>query len=443
MKRTISLMIIVAMLATTACGKEEVSMSADDLELRDAIQEELTQEDIDFINEVKSEMEEDYVAEDSSAEASSAETVYTLDFEPTDEILNAKFDEGKVQVGKDMIFQLFTMTFADVDKIISESGESERYKWDKYDQYVPDEEKICLRIDGEAYLEFVFKNFADQGNIRTKIEDCRLIEINRYFNTPDKKVYYAGGICSDGRNINLDNIESLFVGYEEGYEDDKQTGKWYFSNSFKYGLSIMSQYGAKSFVKGYTPYFYEYQFAMDKSDGKCKGIGLSSHLNSYWNYKDLGLNQDDYILLDLLQNDSASQNDSSTTDEHSDSAWGDIEVKEYVDDEYGIHFYLPASAKITVKEPWYNFDIVNRTYYISGDGFNGEEYLCQTQKAPEGMGGDSIEDELFGEIAKKDGYVYSINFLNPDTQYDFELSDAMIKFISDYRQKILDSAWVE
>jgi hypothetical protein len=428
----------------SACGSETAEMTADDAEILDDIQDDLTEEDREIINEIKEELQED-----ASVEASSEESIaYTLDFEPTEEILNAKFDEGKFQVGKDMVFQLFTMTFADVNKIISESSESERYSWDDYDQYVPYSEHVLLRIDGDGYLAFTFTNYADHANIRTKIEDCTLTGIEILWNRPDKTIYYAGGINSDGRNVNLDNIENLFDGYNEGHKHDYQPNKWYYqdvakmvSQAHEYYLSTLSKYGKKNDMGGYSPYNFNYVFDMDFSDGKCKSIKLNVDLNEN-SYSKLGLNQDDYVMVDSLKSDSESQSDSNI-DNNIMGVWGDVEVKEYVDDEYGIHFYLPTTAKITVKEPWYNFDIVNRTYYISGEGFNGEEYLCQTQKAPEGMGGDSIEDELYGEIAKKDGYVYSINFLNPDTQYDFELSDAMIEFISDYRKKILDSAWVE
>ncbi len=127
--------------------------------------------------------------------------------------------------------------------------------------------------------------------------------------------------------------------------------------------------------------------------------------------------------------------------ETAQKAWGTSDLTEYVDPKYGVHFFIPSDITLTPKTPFYNMDIAV-AYYATGRGMN-DEFLLQVQKAPANMGGDSIEDELYGKIAAKDGYEYSINFPNPDTQYDLVLSSSMEQFIRTYRQTILSTAYVE
>lgn len=117
---------------------------------------------------------------------------------------------------------------------------------------------------------------------------------------------------------------------------------------------------------------------------------------------------------------------------------------EYADEVTGIHFYLPDDLEVVAKNPIYNSDTAGHAYYISGEGMN-DEFLFQTDKLSDQTydNSDGPEDELYGEVAHEDGYHYSINFVNPDTQYDFKLSDSAVKFIKNNRDDILENAWVE
>ncbi len=57
--------------------------------------------------------------------------------------------------------------------------------------------------------------------------------------------------------------------------------------------------------------------------------------------------------------DKDSNSDTTSTDVT--KIWGNTSVKEYVDDEYGIHFYLPSDLSVTIAPPLYNEGIVNRS----------------------------------------------------------------------------------
>ena len=117
---------------------------------------------------------------------------------------------------------------------------------------------------------------------------------------------------------------------------------------------------------------------------------------------------------------------------------------EYIDEVTGIHFYLPDDLEVIAKKPVYNSETAGHAYYITGEGMN-DEFLFQTDKLSDKTyeDSDAPEDELYGEVAHENGYHYSINFINPDTQYDFQLSDSAVKFIKNNRDDILKNAWIE
>ncbi|WP_141107690.1 hypothetical protein [Butyrivibrio sp. YAB3001] len=463
MKKRILITCIMSMslMLLSACGGNN-KVDQTEKEINEFFENELTDEDKEVLNEIASELEKDLNSEEQTGNETD-ENMYSSDFEPLPEIINASYTDGKVQVGKDMIFQLHSMTFADVNKIINESSEASRYEWEEYDKYVPEQERITLKLDGKNYLVFHFANTIDYGNAKIKIDDCRLNYIQSW-NYPGT-VYYAGGIRSDGKDINFDNIESLFEGYENGseYIGDSITpfgagsrpNTWTYSDwtglqgHSGYDLSVVSEYGfsREYFQTCYYPYIYNYHFYIDLSTGECDSVEMS-FVSSGVSYEDLGLNHENYIVDDNSVDNNAESDDTDEAEEDSSDStteiWGDISVKEYVDEEFGIHFYLPSELEVTTKEPLYNSGLVNKAYYVTGMGMNNE-YLCQAEKCSDSVyeNSDAPEDELYGEIDHKNGYHYSINFWDPETQYNIQLSDAMVKIISTYRQKILDSAWVE
>ena len=293
----------------SACGKGD-EIDHREKESNEFLKNEVTSQDKEVGSGIKSESDSSLNSVEETADRE-GEKEYSTDFEPLPEIINASYTDGKVQVGKDMIFQLHSMTFADVNKIVNESCEASRYEWEKYNKYVPEQENIILKLDGKSYLSFRFVNTVDYGSAKVKIDDCRLNYVQTW-NLPGK-VYYAGGIRSDGKNIDFDNIETLFEGYEDGseYTDDSSTpfggssrpNTWKYNDWYgvmghsAYNLSAVTKYGFSRELNQvcYYPYVCNYQFFIDLSTGECDKVEMCI-VSSSTSYENLGLNYEDYII---------------------------------------------------------------------------------------------------------------------------------------------------
>ena len=57
-------------------------------------------------------------------------------------------------------------------------------------------------------------------------------------------------------------------------------------------------------------------------------------------------------------------------------AWGKTSVKEYVDDDLGVHFFIPSKYTVSLEKPQ-NWETTGVSVYLSGNGIN-HEYLFTT-----------------------------------------------------------------
>ena len=303
MKRAISLMIIVAMLAMTACGKEE-SLESSNVSASNTLQ---SQDELKADNDINTE------SQNKKPEVNT-ESDYSI--EPTEEILNAKFEDGKVQVGNDMVFQLITMTFKDVKEIVNNSSQSDRYEWEPYEEYVDSGTIARLLLDGEQYLMFALTYPVEPISEPVSIDECRLVYVkagqeNRFID-PDKRVVcYAGGMYSDGRNIDFDSPETILSEYKEveGNEMSDNSEAWTRQGNpdeedcnYGYKLKVTSPFGGVHYKNlEYTPYYYSYDFYKYVMIDQIEIVLSSGH--SEKTYDEFGLNMDDFIMLNSLAGD--------------------------------------------------------------------------------------------------------------------------------------------
>ncbi len=419
----------------------------------------------------------------------------TKRFEPVDEIINAELYDGYVQIDDILLKDDMSMTFKDVYELLSNGENAQHYNFFTSENepidlnYTLDARRDADHPDNIDYVDIVLTKdnelFAlikvyNTSNVEMSLADSL---VSCIYTTQDcidtQNIILAHGIRCNGEGIDPSTFLSDFFKY---IPTDKEKSPSYFCDitsetplicEITYPMIGAYIYFHETLSK-YEPFYNMKTLKLDFSDEdniKCisRWAGNSSmtsgRINSaYYLYKYPEIvsvpyyetevayvphirseeDQETIYIPDLLSEQISSDQKNSSESDNNSSGWGDEEVTEYVDEEYGIHFYLPSDLTVTVKGPLYNWGIVNRSYYVTGRGMT-DEYLCQTEKCSDAVHNDSDppEDELHGEIAHQDGYHYSINFINPETQYDFQLSPSMIKFMNSYRQKILSTAWIE
>ncbi|MBE5830951.1 MAG: hypothetical protein E7306_04330 [Butyrivibrio sp.] len=451
-QRTITTISILLMLGgvslITGCGSSKVSntdVTTEDVQevLQEEFGEDLSEEDANLLASTINEIA------DSSTEAQSAEEIKEDEpkvYPPADEWRSTSVDDRYIQICDVLLAPGYS-----VDDIMKKIGESELEL--TYD-YNP-EALTSAHRSGNITIKYHMKDWLTIDYINPTKEVGTLKDAIVYYIYPREEAkettrYIDGRNLSDMSSLTYQDVKSLSENIFKGYiiqESTDFTGNLVVKYLTPYTSNFSSD-KSLDYTKGNVPnveeafgYYFTYPlwyvFYIDPNTNQVVNFEIS-HLNS------VSFNESKTSSDDNKEEKDTENNDTNTANNNSTDKWGDTEVTEYVDDEYGIHFYLPSDLTVTVKGPLYNWGIVNRSYYVTGRGMK-DEYLCQTQKCSDEVHNDSDppEDELHGEIAHKDGYHYSINFINPETQYDFTLSSAMIEFMAEYRQKILDSAWVE
>ncbi len=330
-------LVMASAVALAACGKENTDISKEDQEIIDAIEDDLTEEDKEILNEIADELNEETAEDNSNYAATQPEEKkeYSKNFEPLPEIINASFGDMKVQVGKDMIFEYYSMTFDDVDKIIKESSEAERYSWEEYDKYVPESEAAILMLDGERYLVFAFKNLADYKNPKVTINQCRLVQVSTQF-LPGE-YFLPGGVCSDGtyqgEKLNMDNIETVFKGFEEDTKTNVsvlapnkiEVNSWAsetVDNTVYYFLNALTNYYGVGYREKSYPFTRIYKFAIDLSDGNVKYVSDST-CRTEKTFEQLGLEIGDRINISSLDKEAISEDGDKESMASSDASTSD------------------------------------------------------------------------------------------------------------------------
>ncbi len=325
-KRLLAVILLSTILV--GCGKgtvenrDDYKASEEEKELAKELKSELTDEDKELMAEIDAALNEETEAQDSSGvmmvqDATSAEELPT-DFDPLPEIINSDFSEGKIQVGPDMIFTLYNMTFADVEEMVKNSNEAERYEWEEHDPFMGNYNKMnfVLHRDGKSWVIFQIRKPAGDGRSQDdfiKVEDGILmgIEAVKAYDGSDNYVYYAKGIkSSGGGEINFENIDSLFNGYEEDQRAnylEPYPDTWTKGNGI-YNLTVSSKYAvrdATSQVGNIYPLMYKYTLKLDGGTGELKEatytIGASQALSYPFNtLNEMGLNEEDFTIIDVF-----------------------------------------------------------------------------------------------------------------------------------------------
>lgn len=230
--------------------------------------------------------------EQMEAEQSASETeppVPEIVYEPTNEIKNADFSSGLIQIGNDVFRNGGYYT---VEQVVQEFG-------DRYDvseinldgyQRINEENRYTIysKEDPDLTVDIVaneiIENTEDETETKCRIGDCK---VTYFAGSLTKPVWYPKGISYQDDSFTCDSLPALFEenGYPKATKDEadpyfKKYGMYWDDYSGKENYMLRALATEKNLYGCYP--VYEYTFPYDLESTKLGVISCNLYLTSFF-----------------------------------------------------------------------------------------------------------------------------------------------------------------
>ncbi|MCR5094936.1 MAG: hypothetical protein K6B72_13290 [Lachnospiraceae bacterium] len=273
---TAFVMVITMVICLSACGekeeKEEKHSEKKSKKVTETVDEDFSDEDIEEMDEFSEELFGEEKKEEKSEETEQKQ------FEPSQEILDARFIDGMVQIDDVLLRLDGSMTLGEVRDKLLQGEDAEEYSFsifnNKSKEFVftgliekNQTDYVDLIKHGQKYATISFRNYNAEKDI-SKVEDCMVcrIDANKLNNVAKNNVFYAKGINGNGNGFDVDSVPDLFPGIEQ--DDFGAFGNFY-AYSFdkdRYSVEIVMPYEIPGEKKEHL--VYSMCFVIDMTTGK-------------------------------------------------------------------------------------------------------------------------------------------------------------------------------
>lgn len=197
----------------------------------------------------------------------------TITYEPTDEIKNADFTSGLIQIGNE-VFQ--TGGYYTVNQFLEKYGEKYDTSAIKPDSYLKKNQsqsyQIISKEDPKLKFSVICKNDLDKTADKAKLGDCPVVNFSV---TERNTCWFPTGICADGSNSTIENTPAFLEGkgYKKVTQNDKDNkyynnyGMFWEHSTSSLDECVVRDRGAEKNLYGYYP-IYELQFIYNLKENK-------------------------------------------------------------------------------------------------------------------------------------------------------------------------------